>query len=187
MRTLILVRHSESKIDPLLPPQDWSLTREGRQRCQLLASKLERIHPDRIVTSEEKKAIETGKSIAEILGISCTTASGLHEHLRQGGEILNQEDWLEMISQFFKEQNQVVFGLESANQAKERFSEAICSVMGKFPKRNIVVITHGTVMSLYYQFLTGSDPFDFWCRLGLPAFYTVSWPECKVLSVVMEI
>ena len=187
MRTLILVRHSESKIDPLLPPRDWSLTREGRQRCLLLASKIEIFDPKLIVTSEEKKALETGKILAEVLNINCTTVLGLHEHVRKGGEILDQGIWSEMISQLFKKPSQLVFGLESGNQVKERFSEAICSVMKKNPEQNIAVITHGTVMSLYYQDLTGLDPYVFWCQLGLPAFYTVSWPECKVLSVEMAI
>jgi broad specificity phosphatase PhoE len=47
----------------------------------------------------------------------------------------------------------------------------------------IIIVTHGTVMSLYYQVLSGEDAYSFWQRLGLPAFYTVSWPDGEVLSI----
>ena len=187
MRTLILVRHSESKVQANLPPQEWRLTSRGRRLCLPLASKVATHSPNLILTSKEVKAQTTGKILAELLALNCQTAPGLHEHLREKGEILDLDAWFIRISDFFQNPNRLVFGLETANQAKERFITAIHAVMEQHQGGNVTVVTHGTVMSLYYQELTGKDPYEFWRQLGLPGFYTVSWPEGEVLSVEMDI
>ena len=187
MRTLILVRHSESKLQENLPPQEWRLTSRGRRLCSPLASKVAMHSPNLILTSEEIKARETGKILAEFLDVDCMTAQGLHEHLREKGEILDLDTWFNKISEFFQNPNQLVFGLETANQARERFIDSIHAVMEQHQGGNVAVVTHGTVMSLYYQELSGKDPYKFWRQLGLPAFYTVSWPEGDVSSIEMDI
>ena len=183
MRTLILVRHSESKLDPEVPPQQWILTKEGKQRCVPLSTKLADYNPKGIVTSEEVKARETGEIVAKILGLPCITAQDIHEHRRKAGGNLSPEAWQIMVASLFKSPSECIFGLETANQALERFSRAIYSIMEKQQGRSLAVVTHGTVMSLYYRALTGEDAYQFWCHLGLPAFYTVSWPDREVLSI----
>jgi len=40
---------------------------------------------------------------------------------------------------------------------------------------------------LYYSEITGGDPFRFREKLGLPAFYTVIWPDRIVESTMMKI
>ncbi len=187
MRRLILVRHSESRVDPAILPQHWVLTWEGRRRCFLLASRLAVLNPELIITSEEYKAHETGKVLADILDLECITAPDLHEHKREMVEIYGQQTWFKLIERFFTYPSELIFGLETANQARDRFSEAVHSVMEQHFGSALAVVSHGIVMSLYYQDLTGKDPFIFWRQLGLPGFYTVSWPDCEVISTVMDI
>jgi broad specificity phosphatase PhoE len=187
MRKLILIRHSNSKMDQNLPPHNWGLTDEGRARCILLAAQLAIHNPGIIITSDEPKAVETGEIVAHELGVPFNSAVNIHEHRRKGGVILSQEDFFDKIRELFEVPEHIVFGLESAQQASDRFSKAIQSIMTNYHDRNVGIVTHGTVMSLYYGTLTDEDPYQFWCRLGLPAFYTVLWPEGVVLSKVMEI
>jgi broad specificity phosphatase PhoE len=187
MRKLIIIRHSISKMDQNLPPYQWGLTGEGRARCIPLAEKLVVHDPNVIVTSDEPKAEQTGEIVAQELSLPLHTAANIHEHRRKGGIILSQEEFLEKIRDLFENPDQCVYGLESAQQALNRFSVAVKKIMVDYPDQNVGLVTHGTVMSLYYGVLSGEDPYEFWCRLGLPAFYTVLWPDGSVSSQVMEI
>jgi broad specificity phosphatase PhoE len=187
VRTLILVRHSESKLDSQIPPQQWVLTKNGRKRCIPLAKRVAKYEPQVIITSEEIKARETGELLAKALELPWLSASGLHEHLREAGVILNVDSWAEIVARFFDHPGERVFGLETAEEALERFSEAIQVVMDQNHENSLIIVTHGTVMSLYFKALTGEDAYHFWRRLELPAFYTVSWPDRTVLSVEMGI
>jgi broad specificity phosphatase PhoE len=187
MRNLIIIRHSNSKLDQSLPPDQWGLTEGGRLRCITLADRLESHNPGVILTSVEQKARETGEIVARSLGLSCRTVNGIHEHKREAGRITTQAEFRSRVEALFKKPGELIFGLETAHQALTRFSEAILSIMGLYPDQNVAIITHGTVMSLYYGVVTGKDAYQFWRQLGLPAFYMVSWPDLVVLSQVMQI
>ena len=187
MSKLIIIRHSLSKLDPDLPPHQWGLTEEGRVRCVPLAELVAVHNPGVVITSDEPKAVETGEILARELGVSRCTAANIHEHRRESGVILSQKEFLDKIAALFENPERCVFGLESAQQALNRFSDAVDSIMAGYPDLNVTIVTHGTVMSLYYGALTGNDAYQFWRRLGLPAFYTVSWPDPVVLSLVMQI
>ncbi|MCJ7702407.1 MAG: histidine phosphatase family protein [Anaerolineales bacterium] len=152
-----------------------------------LAESLQPYQPGLVVTSLEPKAVQTGEILAQTLGIPWTTGDDLHEHRREGGRILSREQFQAQIAALFARPEQPVFGLETARQALDRFSKAIEALPQRFPQINIAVVTHGTVMSLYYEALTGEDPYLFWCQLGLPAFYTFYWPDRVINSVVTQI
>jgi broad specificity phosphatase PhoE len=187
MRKLILVRHSNSKLDPELPPDQWRLTKEGRMRCIPLSSELAKHEPEIIITSVEPKARETGEITAKVLGLPCLTAENLHEHKREQAGFLRQEKFLELLANLYAYPDTLIFGLETAREALNRFTQAVDAVMANHQINNIAIVSHGTVMSLFYGEITGNDPNHFWRQLGLPGFYTVSWPELVLQSVITEI
>jgi broad specificity phosphatase PhoE len=186
MRKLILVRHAPSKIDPSLPPYMWGLTQAGRDLCSQLAEYLALHEPEVIITSEEPKAIQTGELVARELGIVCLQAQGLHEHRRQKDSLLDLKEFQAKIKALFAQPDQLVFGLETANEALARFTSALETLMSNRSERVVAVVSHGTVMSLYYGAFSGQDPWAFWQSLGMPGFYTVSWPDLVVSSEVLE-
>jgi len=186
-RVLILIRHSQSRVDPKLPPYQWVLTAEGRAKCLPLAVRLSAHNPGVVVTSDEPKAIETGEIIARELGIPWHSAPDIHEHRRPGGVILDKAAFEDKIQSLFVHPERIVFGLESAQQALDRFSAALSVIMDAYPDQNVAVVSHGTVMSLYYGALSGKNSYRFWRQLGIPAFYTVLWPDGVVSSQIMQI
>lgn len=186
MRNLIFVRHSTSKLDPGQAPNLWGLTLEGREQCVPLADRLADCKPDVIVTSQELKAVETGRIVAELLRIPWFSSENLHEYRRDAGPILRQDAFHAKISNLFRHPYQLVFGLETAQEALVRYTAAVQSVMAGTSAETVAIVSHGTVMSLFYGEITGKDAFSFWRRLGIPAFYTVSWPQLVVLSEVMR-
>lgn len=187
MRTLILVRHSLSQIDPNKSPHQWGLTDAGRARCVPLAKQLAEHRPQVVVTSREPKATQTGELVAGQLEIPCLAADGLHEHSRLAGGFLDSGEFRARIEALFARPDQLVFGLETGQQALDRFSAALRTVMADRPENVVAVVSHGTVMALFYGAITGQDPLAFWLRLGIPGFYTVSWPDLVVNSQTLEI
>jgi broad specificity phosphatase PhoE len=81
---LILVRHALPAIDTAVPAADWGLSDEGRQSCALLVDCVALYEPQMVVTSRERKAVETGLLIADALALPLEEADGLHEHDRSG-------------------------------------------------------------------------------------------------------
>ncbi len=188
MPNLVFVRHSQTQPDSEIPSRLWLLTEEGRRRCQLLSELLISYHLDVIVTSYEPKAIETGELAARRLGISCQVMDDLHEHERQTTPYFEtREEFLEAVNNLFSRPDELVFGNETALQARERFNRAVASVLAAYPRENIAIVTHGTVLSLFAIQFIDQEIFPFWQGLGLPAIVAFSYPEMGLLAQVNEI
>ncbi len=176
---LILIRHSLPAIDPALPARQWQLSEEGRQRCELLGARLEPFGLARLITSTEPKAIQTGEILAQRLAIPCGVAEGLHEHLRECLPWMDRDQFLESAVTFFARPASLVWGQETALQADERFGRAVASTLAAYPRQNLAIVTHGTVMALYLAPLLGVDAFKFWQGLSLPDFVALARPEVE--------
>lgn len=166
---IVFVKHSQPEILPDVPAREWQLSDEGRRRCEPLAALLERYAPDIIVTSREPKASETGTLAAARLGLPCFEADNLHEHDRTGEAFGTAEDFRAKVQQFFTHPAQRVYGRESADEAHQRFTQAVDCVLETYPDRRICIAAHGTVISLYVARRTGQDAFSLWDQLGLPS------------------
>ena len=119
------MRHALPAIDTTVPAADWGLRDEGRQSCALLVDCLALYEPQMVVTSRERKAIETGLLIAEALALPLEQADGLHEHDRSGIGWLEPDRFLAAMDALFAHPTRVEFGLESATAAYARFTSAL--------------------------------------------------------------
>jgi broad specificity phosphatase PhoE len=163
------------------------LSDEGRTRAAVLAEYLHPYHPQRVITSIEPKAAETGKIIAPKLQIPFSTTPNLHEHERSHVPFLGREWFEAQVRELFLSPNRLIFGDETADQTHYRFASAIDNLLSQYPSQNIAVVTHGTVLTLYVSRLTKREPFSFWKHLGLPAFVVLSLPDRQLINVVNEI
>ena len=184
---LILVRHSLPEMRPAVPASRWNLSPAGRERCLPLARKLENYCPDIVVTSIEPKALQTGSIVARSLGIPVTSAFGLHEHERGGMGPASREEFEALLAGFFAQPARLVFGRETALISLARFSKGLNSVLEKNPSQNVVVVAHGTVISLWASGRICTDPFAFWKRLGLPSLVVFSLPDMKFVELVEHV
>lgn len=187
MPHLILVKHSLPQIVLAIPAREWSLSPAGRARCQPLAARLAAYSPDRVISSIEPKAVETAQIVAQEIHKPSRIQEGLHEHDRTGVEFLDRETFEARVAEFFKHPNELVLGRETARQAQERFSKALESVTAGHPNENLVVVSHGTVITLFVEKITGQEPFSLWKRLGLPSFVVFSLPGYELSTVVEKI
>jgi broad specificity phosphatase PhoE len=180
----IFLRHSLPVIDPAIPAQEWRLSEEGKLRCRLLAERLANFNPQRIVSSLEPKALETAQIVAETLGMPFERAGGLHEHVRSRTGHTSQEAFEASVKAFFEQPGQLVFGDETADQAHARFTQAVEAIQERYPGQiPLVIVTHGTVISLFVARACGVDPFSLWKNLKLPCMVVFSTHNPSIISL----
>ena len=167
---LILVKHSVPEIQADRPANTWRLSEVGRSRARQLAEHLKSFAPEAIVSSGEPKAEETAEILASHLNLELEVLPDLHEHDRSKVPYLSHEAFQSSIRDFFHKPDELVFGNETANQAYTRFYTAIHSALVSHRDKTVVVVTHGTVISLFVSRLTGTSALEFWNELGLASF-----------------
>jgi broad specificity phosphatase PhoE len=160
---LLLVRHSLPELDPSVPAEEWRLSAEGRRRCSALAERLAGYEPSVLIASTEPKARETAELVAPVLGLGVELSDGLRETARRTVGWLDREELDGGIKGLFERPDEVVFGEESGAAALARFQAAV----ERLPD-DAVVVTHGTVLSLYAAARTGRDAYELWRALELP-------------------
>jgi broad specificity phosphatase PhoE len=173
MPKLILIKHAKPVVTPDLPPEEWSLSDEGRRQAAALAERLRAYGPAAVVCSKETKASETGTIIGDALGISVSTSAGLREHARSTVPQMQTKEFISFMALLFKRPTELVLGEETAEEAYERFSEALSEIERANEGKTVAVVSHGTVLALHLARLSGQDPFAIWRRMGLPSFAVV--------------
>src|SRR5205823_7910923 len=91
---------------------------------------------------------ETGAIVAQRLGVPCSAAAGLHEHDREGAPFLGGDDFQRAIEGLFTRPDELVYGRETANQARDRFAAAVDAVLAAYPDDRVAIASHGTVIAL---------------------------------------
>ncbi|HJQ14644.1 MAG TPA: histidine phosphatase family protein [Anaerolineales bacterium] len=167
---LILIRHSLPRIEEDRPANAWNLSVEGQLRAHRLAEQLERFEPEIIVSSNEPKAKETAEILATHFQIDMQTISDLREQDRSNVPYLSTNEFQASMREFFQKPDELVLGSETANQAHTRFYRAVHSILKEHRNKTVLIVTHGTVISLFVSRLTGSSDLELWRQLGLPSF-----------------
>jgi broad specificity phosphatase PhoE len=184
---LVLVRHSLPEMDFAVSSHEWRLSDEGRRRCEKLADALVDYAPIAVVSSGEPKAAETAEIVATRFGLQVEIEPDLHEHDRHGVGRLSGEVFQDAISRLFDEPDVLAFGNETGRQALERFARAIDRVLARSPESDVVIVSHGTVISLFVAACAGIDGHALWQRLGLPCFIVLSLPDLALEKVIPNV
>lgn len=143
--SLILVRHGKTVADPGLPASQWPL--QDADTCRTLG----RLLPDRpVITSPEPKAVGTALAFGREFSID--------DRLREV-----TRPWTAAASEFEASVADYLHGKpieewEPQADAVQRFAAAASGI----------VVSHGTVISLYLGAVSNTDPFEFWQKLKMP-------------------
>jgi broad specificity phosphatase PhoE len=180
---LILVRHARTVLDPSLPAEQWQLADGAEAECSLLAERLRRLRPARVVTSAHAKAVGTGRFLADALGLPCETGAGLEEHDRTGVPFVAEErEWLATLEQVFVRPDEVILGTESAREACDRFEAAVRHQATLRPGETLILATHATVMALFLARHNGFEAFEFWRTIQMPDAIVMRLPDFRLLE-----
>ncbi|MCF2145604.1 histidine phosphatase family protein [Desmonostoc muscorum LEGE 12446] len=191
MQRLILVKHSLPEKIESIPAREWALSSEGRQRSHFLADKLADFQPGIIAASTEPKAIETAQIIAQKFNQQVEIVEGLQECVgvarrrhRTNFGFVEEKKFFETLEAFFATLDKLVMGLETATQANQRFQQAVENIIAKTPHDDVMIVAHGTVMTLFVAGCTGIEPFQFWRQLGQPMAIVLLLPDFNSLEII---
>jgi broad specificity phosphatase PhoE len=160
---IILLKHSMPDLIGNTPPQEWKLGVEGQRSAMEFADRLRKKEIRHILSSSETKALETAKIIGRAFGIEPKVIPGIHEIDIKPRPILSREEHINANSLIFEMPDRAVLGNESASNARQRFETALQDGLGKVPlDEDVLVVSHGTVISLFVASKNGCDPLPIW-------------------------
>lgn len=146
---IIFLRHADTEKDPSVNAAEWGLSEKGKQQA-VESSKLPLMDSvDVIYVSEEQKTSLTVAPLAARLNESITPLAFFNE-VKRGDKFLTKEEFeAEKVKQL-QDLSFPAFGGESGNEALARFKEGIEQVTNENEGKTILIVTHGTVLNIYF-------------------------------------
>jgi broad specificity phosphatase PhoE len=162
MSRLILVRHGESSGNRdriyATSPHDLPLTELGYRQAREAARRIEQLfRPELVVTSAYLRAHETARVIAGALGLPLEVEPNLHEREfgahrgRPYDSFLTEPDYDPQRPWSWKPQ-----GGESFEEVQARVGPILDRLAAAHPKRDVVVVSHGGVMTTLWAYVAGT-------------------------------
>ncbi|GAA0133948.1 histidine phosphatase family protein [Paenibacillus sp. YSY-4.3] len=160
MKRIYLIRHC--KADGQEP--DAQLTSEGQLQADQLAALFIAKQIDYIISSSYERAVSTIRPLAEALNMTIHMDNRLCERVLSAEEI---DDWMEKLKESFEDLDMKLSGGESSREAMMRGISVIEEIIDR-PEMNIVVVTHGNLLSLILKYYDNDIGFNDWSRLSNP-------------------
>ena len=156
MSTILYLSHPEVTIDPAVPVPEWGLSAIGRARLLAVRDAAWLGSCRRIVTSAERKALETAGLIAERTEAVVEVRATMHENDRTATGFLPPAEFERVADRFFAEPDHSVRGWERAVDAQARIvAEVLAVLAGHDPAAPLLLVGHGAVGTLLYCRLAG--------------------------------
>jgi broad specificity phosphatase PhoE len=108
-----------------------------------------------VVSSAERKAIETAEPIAAALGIEMIVREAMHENDRSATGYLPPAEFERMADAFFANPDVSVRGWERAADAQARIVRETRAVLASAPEGDVLLVGHGGVGTLLYCHFAG--------------------------------
>ncbi|WEX77710.1 phosphoglycerate mutase family protein [Sinorhizobium numidicum] len=145
----VYLTHPQVTIDPTVPVPEWGLSDLGRERTRATAGQVWVRSLGRIVSSKEKKAIETAATLAEAAGTAVETDEEMGENDRSATGFLPPQEFEKAADWFFAHPDESFRGWERASDAQRRISAAVSYILDRHdPTVPIAFVGHGGVGTL---------------------------------------
>lgn len=156
MSYCVYLTHPEVQIDPAVPVPDWGLSDIGRMRAKR-APQLDWAPGIRhVISSAERKAIETAEIFAAAFDLEVSIVEASHENDRSATGFLPPPEFQEVANAFFAAPDQSIRGWERAVDAQARIVAAVRSTLARLPVGEPVLFSgHGGVGTLLKCHLLG--------------------------------
>ncbi len=146
--------HPEVEVAPEVPVPDWGLSAAGRLRLGRLLSRPWVAGLTRVVSSGERKALETAHALAGHVGLPVLTNERLGENDRSSTGFLPPAEFEAVADAFFARPEVSVRGWERAVDAQQRVVAAVTSALAG-ATGDTAVVAHGGVGTLLLCHLLG--------------------------------
>jgi broad specificity phosphatase PhoE len=149
----VLVRylaHPQVNIDPAVPIWSWGLSAVGRARTETLASTGWLSGTMQIISSGERKAIETAEVIARKLNVAVEVRKAMHENDRSATGFLPPNEFEAVADQFFAHPLVSIRGWERAIDAQLRIVREVEHILARNRAGDVLFVGHGAVGTLLF-------------------------------------
>jgi len=147
-RYLRYLTHPQVKIDPLISVPEWGLSDVGRGRAKQFASQSLLRTTKAIISSAEKKAIETAQIISDSISATIEVRKETHENDRSATGYLKANEFERVADAFFADPTRSIRGWETAENAQSRIVREMRQVVKEHEEGDILFIGHGGVGTL---------------------------------------
>ena len=151
---VFFVTHPEVAVRPDVPVPEWGLSPAGRSRLQHLVAQPWVATITRVVSSAERKAVETAIPLAEAADAAHDVDVELHENDRSATGFLPPAEFEAVADEFFAHPEESVRGWERAVDAQRRIVAAVERATSQ-ATGGTAVVAHGGVGALLLCHLLG--------------------------------
>ncbi|TPI29277.1 histidine phosphatase family protein [Mesorhizobium sp. B3-2-1] len=142
------ITHPQVQIDATIPVPDWGLSDVGRARAYAMLDQPWIASIGRVVSSGERKAIETAEVLGRHLNLAVQVRQRMHENDRSATGFLPPPEFEAVADQFFANPHESVRGWERAIDAQQRIVSEVEAVLDVNDAGNIAFVGHGGVGTL---------------------------------------
>jgi len=150
---IFFLRHAETEKDPNIPATDWVLSGAGKNQAEEISKTEEFSDVDVIISSAEEKSYLTAKPLAENLGKETIRMSEFDE-MKRGDVFLPKEEFEKLKREKLEDPDCKKDGGESGREALKRFESGVEKIDHAYNGKNILVVSHGTILALYFAKLS---------------------------------
>lgn len=182
MTTLYFVRHGESEsnlITQFAGSLDMPLTQRGREQASLTAEHLARMPITAVYSSDLSRAYDTGRAIADKLGVPIYAISQLREIYAGDWEGKCYSELEVAFSDSYSVwRNQIGLAVcpngESVAELQQRISSCIETIVEKHPNDTVCIATHATPIRVMECI---------WTDTPLKNMHTIPWVSNASITV----
>lgn len=149
--------HPEVNVDPSIPVPRWGLSEVGKARTESVTRTGLPSGTTRVISSGERKAIETAQIIAAKLGVDVEVRETMHENDRSATGFLVADEFEAAANQFFGQPHVSVRGWERAVDAQLRIVRQVEQVLARDTPGDVLFVGHGGVGTLMYCHYSGLE------------------------------
>lgn len=147
--TAFYLTHPQVAIDPDIPVPEWSLSPKGQERIVAALDKPWLRLLRRIVSSEERKAIETAEMIGMAIGVKVEVLPDMGENDRSATGFITPDKFEAAADAFFAEPDKSWNGWEKAADAQSRIVAAVAKALSEPGAESpVLFVGHGAVGTL---------------------------------------
>ncbi|WP_404430790.1 histidine phosphatase family protein [Sutcliffiella horikoshii] len=176
-KNIYIVRHCEAQGQP----SESQLTEEGFKQAAELAGFFSNIQINRIISSPYLRAIQSVEPLSKETNIRIEIDDRLAERTLSSGDL---PDWMDKLKATYDDLELKYEGGESSREARDRIVNVIEEAF-KSDAKNIIIVTHGNIMSLLLKNYQDSFGFEDWKNLRNPDIFLLKRDE-KTDTVTAE-
>ena len=183
--TYVFLRHAKVRKDTSEPSDKWVLSEEGIKYVEEVAATGIFDDVNVIISSSQKKVIQTAYFLADRLDKEIVTNPNLNE-IDKGSVLIEiPEEYEKQVTRVFEKPDESISGWESANQALKRFQLGMDRIEQEHSHKKILIVTHGIVLTLYFASIlkeTTEEIISRWKRLK-----SCAWGIIKEKKIIHDI